>query len=73
MSNDPKAVPEPTKPPAESPKPAAKAGASDFADLFAKSSTEETKANKLAEDMPDVAVDDLLREGRTLISRLKPK
>ena len=75
MSNDPKPVPEASKPAAGNPKPAEKEKVSvgDFADLFAKGSSEDTKANKLAQDMPEVEVDDILREGRNLISRLKPK
>ncbi len=74
MSNDPKPGPETGKPPAAAkPVEKEKTSVSDFADLFAKSSTEDTKANKLAEHMPDVDVDDLLREGRSLVSRLKPK
>ena len=73
MSNDPKPVPEASKPPANSPKPAEKVSVGDFADLFGKSSSEGTKANKLAADMPEVDVDDILREGRKLIGRIKPK
>ncbi len=73
MSNDPKPAPEAGKPRSDNPKPAEKVSVSDFADLFAKSSSEDTKANKLAQDMPDVDVDDILREGRNLIGRIKPK
>ena len=45
----------------------------DLSDLFAKSSSEDKKANKLAEEMNDIDANDLLRDSLSLISKMKKK
>ena len=45
----------------------------DLSDLFAKSSSEDKKANKLAEEMNDIDANDLLRDSLSLISKIKKK
>ena len=51
-----------------------KATAGDLSDLFAKNIVEENEAGRLAEEMEDVNVDDLLKEGLKLMKKLgKPK
>lgn len=48
-------------------------GMGDLSDLFAKGSSEDKKANKLADEMNDIDASDLLRDSLGLISRLKKK
>jgi hypothetical protein len=50
-----------------------KSAMGDLSDLFAKATHEDTKASKLAEQMTDVNVDDLLKEGIGLVGRLKKR
>ena len=44
--------------------------ASDLSDLFARNTIEENEAGRLAEEMEDVSVDDLLKEGLKLMGKL---
>jgi len=48
-------------------------GMGDLSDLFAKSSSEDKKANKLAEGMSDIDANELLRDSLGLINRMKKK
>jgi hypothetical protein len=48
-------------------------GMGDLSDLFAKNTSEDKKANKLAEEMNDIDANDLLRNGLGLISKMKKK
>ena len=43
----------------------------DLSDLFAKTNVEDTRANKLAEEMNDVDINELLQEGLGLLGKLK--
>jgi hypothetical protein len=61
---------EPSKTGTEEPR-ERKAPAGDLSELFSKDTVEEDQASKLAEEMNDVDVKNLLEEGLSLVSRLK--
>jgi hypothetical protein len=50
-----------------------KAKADDLTELFAKNIVEENEANRLADGMDDIKVEDLLQEGKELISKLRKR
>jgi hypothetical protein len=67
----PAAVPQAPPQPGNETQPAEKADLGSLSDLFAKETTEDSKASKLAEGMAEVDLTGLLANGKDLVGRLK--